>query len=122
MPLAPLKDPWRQVSMVDRHGLSSEEAKNTKNSNAIIQHEEVILGEEEEIENQFTETKVEEVHIEVTDVTRDGFEKASPVQFELLRVLGQGSFGKVFLVRKKHRTRQRLFICHESVEEGYSQS
>ena len=44
---------------------------------------------------QFTETKVEEVHIEVTDVTRDGFEKASPVQFELLRVLGQGSFGKV---------------------------
>ena len=25
MPLAPLKDPWRQVSMVDRHGASTEE-------------------------------------------------------------------------------------------------
>ena len=33
--------------------------------------------------------------IEVTDVTREGCEKASPDQFDLLRVLGQGSFGKV---------------------------
>ena len=42
---------------------------------------------------------MEEVHIEVTDVTRAGYEKASPSQFELLRVLGQGSFGKAsFLV------------------------
>ena len=43
--------------------------------------------------------EVEEVHIEVTDITRSGYEKASPSQFELLRVLGQGSFGKasVFL-------------------------
>ena len=45
--------------------------------------------------SKLTDTKVDEVHIEVTDVTRDGFEKASPSQFELLRVLGQGSFGKV---------------------------
>uniref|UniRef100_A0A671Q178 non-specific serine/threonine protein kinase n=1 Tax=Sinocyclocheilus anshuiensis TaxID=1608454 RepID=A0A671Q178_9TELE len=29
-----------------------------------------------------------------------GFEKADPSQFELLKVLGQGSYGKVFLVRK----------------------
>ena len=33
--------------------------------------------------------------IEVNDVTREGCEKASPDQFDLLRVLGQGSFGKV---------------------------
>ena len=32
---------------------------------------------------------------EVTDITREGCEKASPEQFDLLRVLGQGSFGKV---------------------------
>ncbi|CAG0914396.1 unnamed protein product [Notodromas monacha] len=38
--------------------------------------------------------------IEVNDVTRDGHEKATPEQFELLKVLGQGSFGKVFLVKK----------------------
>jgi ribosomal protein S6 kinase alpha-1/2/3/6 len=29
-----------------------------------------------------------------------GEEKSSPKHFELLRVLGQGSFGKVFLVKK----------------------
>ncbi len=33
--------------------------------------------------------------IEVGDVNLEGSEKASPAQFELLRVLGQGSFGKV---------------------------
>lgn len=33
--------------------------------------------------------------IELTDVTRDGFEKAEASHFELLKVLGQGSFGKV---------------------------
>ncbi|KAI3411759.1 Ribosomal protein S6 kinase alpha-1 [Globodera pallida] len=38
--------------------------------------------------------------IELRDVCREGTVKASPSQFELLRVLGQGSFGKVFLVRK----------------------
>uniref|UniRef100_A0A8C7J882 non-specific serine/threonine protein kinase n=1 Tax=Oncorhynchus kisutch TaxID=8019 RepID=A0A8C7J882_ONCKI len=32
--------------------------------------------------------------------TKEGFEKADPSQFELLKVLGQGSYGKVFLVRK----------------------
>ena len=35
--------------------------------------------------------------IEVNDVTREGCERATPSQFELLRVLGQGSFGKVSL-------------------------
>ncbi|XP_077977201.1 ribosomal protein S6 kinase alpha-3-like isoform X2 [Glandiceps talaboti] len=38
--------------------------------------------------------------IELKDVTREGLEKADPSHFELLKVLGQGSFGKVFLVRK----------------------
>ncbi|XP_031334765.1 ribosomal protein S6 kinase 2 beta isoform X1 [Photinus pyralis] len=41
-----------------------------------------------------------EHEIELQEVVRDGHEKADPSQFELLKVLGEGSFGKVFLVRK----------------------
>lgn len=37
---------------------------------------------------------------ELTTVTKEGHDKAEPSHFELLKVLGQGSFGKVFLVRK----------------------
>uniref|UniRef100_A0A4W3HHF5 Ribosomal protein S6 kinase n=1 Tax=Callorhinchus milii TaxID=7868 RepID=A0A4W3HHF5_CALMI len=38
--------------------------------------------------------------IAITHHVKEGCEKADPTQFELLKVLGQGSFGKVFLVRK----------------------
>ncbi|XP_078236882.1 ribosomal protein S6 kinase alpha-6 isoform X1 [Pogona vitticeps] len=38
--------------------------------------------------------------IQITHHVKEGCEKADPAQFELLKVLGQGSFGKVFLVRK----------------------
>ncbi|CAH1954535.1 unnamed protein product [Acanthoscelides obtectus] len=41
-----------------------------------------------------------EHEIELGEVARDGHDKADPSQFELLKVLGEGSFGKVFLVRK----------------------
>jgi len=34
--------------------------------------------------------------IELTEVTREGYEKAQASHFELLKVLGQGSFGKVY--------------------------
>ncbi len=37
----------------------------------------------------------DEQEIEVRELTKEGCDKASPAQFELLRVLGQGSFGKV---------------------------
>ncbi|XP_008544982.1 ribosomal protein S6 kinase 2 beta isoform X1 [Microplitis demolitor] len=43
---------------------------------------------------------VDSHEIEVCEVVRDGHEKADPSHFDLLKVLGQGSFGKVFLVRK----------------------
>lgn len=38
--------------------------------------------------------------IEVTNVTKDGHPIADPSQFALLSVLGEGSFGKVYLVKK----------------------
>lgn len=39
--------------------------------------------------------------IEIKDLTKEGVDKkADPSQFMLLRVLGEGSFGKVFLVKK----------------------
>ncbi|KAL2094447.1 hypothetical protein ACEWY4_009166 [Coilia grayii] len=41
------------------------------------------------------------VEISITHVVKRGSEKADPSHFDLLKVLGQGSFGKVFLVKKK---------------------
>ncbi|KAG2467086.1 KS6A2 kinase, partial [Polypterus senegalus] len=38
--------------------------------------------------------------IDISHHVKEGFEKADPSQFELLKILGQGSYGKVFLVRK----------------------
>lgn len=75
MPLAHLVDPFKQV-------------------NSLLVNDEETNGSGGEMEEAVEE------EIEVENVTRAGCEKASTGQFELLRVLGQGSFGKVFLVRK----------------------
>ncbi|XP_056104955.1 ribosomal protein S6 kinase alpha-3 isoform X1 [Rhinichthys klamathensis goyatoka] len=48
-------------------------------------------------------SRTEEVsvkEISITHLVKEGSEKADPQQFELRKVLGQGSFGKVFLVKK----------------------
>lgn len=41
-----------------------------------------------------------DIEIEVTNITKDGHPVADPSQFALLSVLGEGSFGKVYLVKK----------------------
>ncbi|UXI22332.1 homeotic protein antennapedia-like [Sarcoptes scabiei] len=43
---------------------------------------------------------VMEQEFELTNVTKEGLPMANPSQFCLIRVLGEGSFGKVFLVKK----------------------
>lgn len=51
--------------------------------------------------NQSQQSRHSSEHeIELRDVVKEGHDKADPSQFELLKVLGEGSFGKVFLVRK----------------------
>lgn len=57
-----------------------------------------ISGHDDELED--VEMKSDDFVFEVKDLVKDGHEKADPSQFELLKVLGEGSFGKVFLVRK----------------------
>jgi len=87
MPLAPLKDPWQQVPIV-QDGEEADRSHSSADENASPADESDKNGAG--IVSEF----------EVKDITREGCEKASPEQFDLLRVLGQGSFGKVFLVRK----------------------
>ncbi|NXT45943.1 KS6A3 kinase, partial [Pluvianellus socialis] len=53
---------------------------------------------EDDINAQTEEGNIKEIAI--THHVKEGHEKADPSQFELLKVLGQGSFGKVFLVKK----------------------
>uniref|UniRef100_A0A0K0DVW4 non-specific serine/threonine protein kinase n=1 Tax=Strongyloides stercoralis TaxID=6248 RepID=A0A0K0DVW4_STRER len=60
-------------------------------SNSCFDYEDTHV--QEEVEN------VNETEINISDVRKQG-EKATASHFELLKVLGQGSFGKVFLVRK----------------------
>jgi hypothetical protein len=73
-----------------RHGESANNNNSKRGSPAgTPEEEDEDLGEEEEAMNGV------EAEIEVNDVTREGHDKADPSQFELLKVLGQGSFGKV---------------------------
>lgn len=69
---------------------TTEEGKGDTTSSAETQPASSSSAEEEDIVKE----------IDISNHVKEGFEKADPSQFELLKVLGQGSYGKVFLVRK----------------------
>ncbi|KPI94128.1 Ribosomal protein S6 kinase alpha-2 [Papilio xuthus] len=97
MPLANSSDPWRMQNVGDNmRGLS------TQSTNSLPM---VVENLAESRQTSTTESLDSsdisyEREVELQDVVKEGHEKADPSQFELLKVLGEGSFGKVFLVRK----------------------
>ncbi|XP_058692815.1 ribosomal protein S6 kinase alpha-3 isoform X1 [Poecile atricapillus] len=88
MPLAQLADPWQKMAVESTAESSAE------NGQQIVDEP---MGEDD-INQQAEEGSIKEIAI--THHVKEGHEKADPSQFELLKVLGQGSFGKVFLVKK----------------------
>jgi len=61
----------------------------------------ILADEDDEMAVDAQEVKDEHMHeIEIKEGVLKGSQKADPSHFELLKVLGQGSFGKVFLVKK----------------------
>ncbi|KAM5221572.1 ribosomal protein S6 kinase alpha-3 isoform 1-T1 [Ctenodactylus gundi] len=101
MPLAQLADPWQKMAVESPSDSAevfffppSEDLWRGQNGQQIMDEP---MGEEE-TNPQTEEGSIKEIAI--THHVKEGHEKADPSQFELLKVLGQGSFGKVFLVKK----------------------
>ncbi|XP_013927113.1 PREDICTED: ribosomal protein S6 kinase alpha-3 isoform X2 [Thamnophis sirtalis] len=90
MPLAQLADPWQKMAVES----TAESGSNVENGQQIMDEP---MGEEE-LNPQTEEGNIKEIAI--TYHVKEGHEKADASHFELLKVLGQGSFGKVFLVKK----------------------
>ncbi|XP_053769923.1 ribosomal protein S6 kinase alpha-2 isoform X2 [Desmodus rotundus] len=86
MPIAQLLELWKKIEVEPMEIETTEEDQTLDSAPAA----EETAHEEEGIVKE----------IDISHHVKEGFEKADPSQFELLKVLGQGSYGKVFLVRK----------------------
>ncbi|XP_042843450.1 ribosomal protein S6 kinase alpha-2 isoform X1 [Panthera tigris] len=103
MPIAQLLELWKKIEVEPMEIETPEEDLNL-DSEPIVQD----TVEEGKCDSALPGTKpaasLEEEgtvkEIDISHHVKEGFEKADPSQFELLKVLGQGSYGKVFLVRK----------------------
>ncbi|KAG8448390.1 hypothetical protein GDO86_015472 [Hymenochirus boettgeri] len=85
--LSQLEDPWQKMEVCMT---GSNELNGLRMMDEPMEEGESLIS--------YDEGNVKE--IQITHHVKEGCEKADPAQFELLKVLGQGSFGKVFLVRK----------------------
>uniref|UniRef100_A0A1I7XZZ4 Ribosomal protein S6 kinase n=1 Tax=Steinernema glaseri TaxID=37863 RepID=A0A1I7XZZ4_9BILA len=82
----------------------------TSQSTRLVPHASTSPSSSPDSDGSSARTPSSEVtEIDIREVRKEG-EKANTSQFELLKVLGQGSFGKVFLVRKiKGRDAGKLY-------------
>ncbi|XP_067153271.1 ribosomal protein S6 kinase alpha-3 isoform X3 [Apteryx mantelli] len=110
MPLAQLADPWQKMAV------ESAAESSTENGQQIVDEpmgEDDINPQTDQCLRSKSKTPIKVTgkckfrseegtikEIAITHHVKEGHEKADPSQFELLKVLGQGSFGKVFLVKK----------------------
>lgn len=98
MPLAPLAEPFADNGSLKAPPISM----GAGSSSSMEQELPALSASPEDTRGGKEEMQEEEgmVNVPVEEMVDPSATKVTPGDFELLRVLGQGSFGKVFLVRK----------------------
>ncbi|KAM4866379.1 ribosomal protein S6 kinase alpha-2 isoform 4-T4 [Thomomys bottae] len=103
MPIAQLLELWKKIEVEPMEIETGDEDPGLDAEPAAEDAAEEGKEDQTSVETQPAESSEEEGVVKEIDISlhvKEGFEKADPSQFELLKVLGQGSYGKVFLVRK----------------------
>ncbi|XP_045721835.1 ribosomal protein S6 kinase alpha-2 isoform X6 [Mirounga angustirostris] len=103
MPIAQLLELWKKIEVEPMEIETAEEDLNLDSEPTVKDTVEEGKWDSTLPETQSAASVEEEGTVKEIDIShhvKEGFEKADPSQFELLKVLGQGSYGKVFLVRK----------------------
>ncbi|KAM9234161.1 ribosomal protein S6 kinase alpha-2 isoform 2-T2 [Dugong dugon] len=103
MPIAQLLELWKKIEVEPMETETTEDDLNLDTEPATDDTTEEATCDPALPETTSATPAEEEGVVKEIDIShhvKEGFEKADPSQFELLKVLGQGSYGKVFLVRK----------------------
>uniref|UniRef100_A0A2K5EYQ8 Ribosomal protein S6 kinase n=2 Tax=Aotus nancymaae TaxID=37293 RepID=A0A2K5EYQ8_AOTNA len=103
MPIAQLLELWKKIEVEPMEIETTEEDLNLDAEPATEDTAEECKSDSTAPEAKAAASAEEEGVLKEIDIShhvKEGFEKADPSQFELLKVLGQGSYGKVFRVRK----------------------